>query len=120
MTEDKEVQEGKAFSILAYIGILCLIPLLLKKDNKFALHHAKQGLVIFIAWIAAGVVMVIPFLGWIIAPIAWLVLCIASIVGIIQSLQGNYWKCPVIYDLSEKFKIQYRFDIQLSRLDIIY
>jgi hypothetical protein len=46
---DPVVKDGMVFAIVAYIGILCLLPLLLKKDNKFALHHGKQGLVLFIA-----------------------------------------------------------------------
>lgn len=41
--EDLVVKEGKVFAILAYIGILCLIPLLVKKENKFAFFHAKTG-----------------------------------------------------------------------------
>ena len=39
MVDDKVVEEGKIFALVGYIGILCLIPLLLKKDNKFAYHH---------------------------------------------------------------------------------
>lgn len=105
MAEDKEVQDGKVWAILAYLSILCLIPLLMKKDNKFALHHAKQGLIIFIAGIALGILVLIPFIGWVLAPIGSLLLLIISLVGIIQVLQGNYWKCPVIYDISVKIKI---------------
>ena len=63
MAEDKEVQEGKIFAVIGYLGILCLIPLLFKKDNKFALFHGKQGLVLFLGWIAVGIVMMIPVLG---------------------------------------------------------
>jgi fumarate reductase subunit D len=105
MADDKEVQEGKIFAILSYLSILCLIPLLMKKDNKFVLHHAKQGLVIFIAGVALGILVMIPFLGWVLAPIGSLLLLILSLVGIIQVLQGNYWKCPVIYDISVKINI---------------
>ena len=35
MVEDREVQEGKIFAMLAYLSVLCLVPLLLKKQNKF-------------------------------------------------------------------------------------
>ena len=66
MAENKEVQEGKIFAILAYLSVLCVIPLLLKKDNKFALHHGKQGLVIFIGEIAMGILAWIPIIGWIV------------------------------------------------------
>ena len=105
MAEDKEIEEGKIWAILAYLSILCLIPLLMKKENKFVLHHAKQGLVIFIAGVAIGILVLIPFLGWILAPIGSLILLILSLIGIIQVLQGNYWKCPVVYDISVKINI---------------
>ena len=48
--QDKEIQEGKMYAVIAYLGILCLVPLLLKKENKFALFHGKQGLVLFICF----------------------------------------------------------------------
>ena len=34
MAEDKEIQDGKIFAVIGYLGILCLIPLLVKKENK--------------------------------------------------------------------------------------
>ena len=64
--EEKEIEEGKAFAVLGYLSILCLVPLLLKKDNKFALFHGKQGLILFIFEVAAGIISLVPFLGWII------------------------------------------------------
>ena len=103
--EDQVVKDGKVLAIFAYLGILFLIPLLAGKDNKFALHHGKQGLIIFLAWIAAMVIGIIPFIGWILVPFLMLALVVISIIGIVQVLQGNYWKAPLIYQLSQKFKI---------------
>lgn len=103
MAEDKEVQEGKIFAVLAYLGILCLIPLLAKKDNKFAFHHAKQGLVLFIGWIAIGILSWTPLV--LLSPLVALALSIISLIGIIQAIMGNYWKCPVVFDLAEKIKL---------------
>lgn len=105
MTEDKEIQEGKVFAVLAYLSILCFVPLLVKKDNKFAFHHAKQGLVIFLGEITFAILVWIPFLGWVLAPIGSLLLFALSLIGIIQALTGNYWKCPVVFDIAEKIKI---------------
>ena len=105
MGEDKEVQEGKIFAVLAYLSILCLVPLLLKKDNKFASHHGKQGLVIFIGEVAAGILAWVPLLGWVVAPIASLLFLVLSLIGIIQAAIGNYWKCPVVSDIAAKIKV---------------
>ena len=46
--------DNKIIAALSYIGILCLIPLLAKKDSKFAQEHGKQGLIMLIAWIVLG------------------------------------------------------------------
>lgn len=105
MAETKDVQEGKIFALIGYLWILCLVPLLLKKENKFALFHAKQGLVLFICEIAVWIIGIIPFLGWAIC-IAGSVACgVVSIIGMVQALMGNYWKIPVLGDYAEKINI---------------
>lgn len=104
MAEDKEIQEGKIFAVIGYLGILCLVPLLFKKENKFALFHGKQGLVLFLGEVALGIISVIPFL-WFVRFFGVLIFGILSLVGIIQVLMGNYWKMPVIADIADKFNI---------------
>lgn len=103
--EDDVIKEGKIFAVLAYIGILCLIPLLVKKENKFAFFHAKQGLVLFIAEVALGIVGMVPFLGWLIAALGLILLPIICLIAIIQVLMGNYWRIPVVADIAEKINI---------------
>ena len=105
MPEDKEIQEGKIFAVIAYLWILCLVPLLLKKENKFALFHAKQGLVLFICEIALWIIGIIPFLGWFISVLGSLACGILALIGIIQALMGSYWKMPLLGDYAEKIKI---------------
>lgn len=105
MAEDKEVQDGKILAILSYLGILCIVPLLLKKDNKFVLFHGKQGLVIFLGELAAAIISIIPFIGWLVGFLSVVVFGIVSLIGIVQVLMGNYWKIPVVADLADKFNI---------------
>jgi len=104
MADEKEVQEGKIFAVIGYLGILCLVPLIFKRENKFALFHAKQGLVLFLAEIAAWIIMMIPVLG-LIGLLGIFVFAVISLIAMIQALMGNYWKIPVIADLSDKFNI---------------
>ena len=103
--DESMIQEGKVFAVLGYLGMLCLTPLLAKKDNPFALFHAKQGLVLLIAEVAVSVVLVIPVLGWIVAVIGYPVLLVLGIIGIVQSIMGKYWKIPWLGDLAAKIKI---------------
>jgi len=94
---DKDIQENKIIALLSYIGILFLIPLLVKKDSKFAKFHAKQGLVLFIGWFLVW----IPVIGWIL----WVGVLILSILGIMNVLSGKYAELPIIGDLAKKFNI---------------
>ena len=102
--ESKEVLEGKAYALLAYLWILCLIPLILKKENRFAMFHAKQGLVIFLGELVIGFVGILPILGWMILLFGTLLFGILSLIGIVQVLMGNYFKMPVVGDIAEKIK----------------
>lgn len=102
---NKEVEEGKPFAVLAYISILCFVPLFLKRDNRFAYFHAKQGLVLFIGEVLAAILSQIPFFGLIIKSIALIVFSIASVIGIVQVLMGQYWKMPYVYQIAERINI---------------
>lgn len=101
--EDKKIlEEGRFFAVISYISFLCIISLLLKKDNKFALYHAKQGLVLFVIEVASFILSVIPFLGSLVKVAGIVVFTIASLWGILQVLSGRYCRIPVISDLADK------------------
>jgi uncharacterized membrane protein len=101
----KDIEDGKSLAWLSYLWLLFLVPLLVNPDNSFCKHHAKQGLVLFLFWIGFFIVGIIPFL-YVIRIIGYIVITVIAIIGIVQSLSGNYWKAPLgIYDLSQKFNI---------------
>lgn len=95
----QDIEKNKVMAVLAYI--LFFIPLLAAKDSKFARFHTNQGLVLFLGGIIASVVAAIPVIGWIIAPIAGLVITVLAVIGIINALNGRAKELPVI----GKFKI---------------
>jgi uncharacterized membrane protein len=102
----KEIEEGKMFAAVGYLGILFLIPLLAAKENKFAQYHAKQGMLLFIVGIVvlivSAVFLFVPCLGWAIALILCLGWLALAIMGIVKSLQGEYWKMPVLGGWAEQ------------------
>ncbi len=103
---DKTVEEGKIWAFIGYWWILFLVPLLAKKENKFALFHGKQGLILFVLEIVVWILSYIPVIGWfIIGPIGSIICIILAIIGMVKSLQGQYWKMPVLGDIAEKIKI---------------
>jgi uncharacterized membrane protein len=99
----KDIDDGKNIAWLSYLGLLLLIPLLAKPENTFCKHHVKQGIVMLALWIVVSILS--PFIR-VLDSLAFLAITVISIIGIIQSLSGNYWKAPLgIFQLSEKFKI---------------
>ena len=103
--QDPEVQDAKFFAAIGYINILCLVPLVLKKGNKFAEFHGKQALVLFILEIAASILKVVPALGDLVFTVAFVVLGIFSLIGITKVLMGEYWEMPVIYEIAHRINL---------------
>lgn len=105
LKDPKDINDNKLLAAIGYLGILCLLPLLLKKDSEFAQYHGKQGLVLLIAWVIVSFINIIPILGW----LAWFVLSIIFFVlmvtGVIKALQGEYWQMPVLGAYAKKINL---------------
>jgi uncharacterized membrane protein len=97
-------EQDKIHLVLAYLGCLCLIPLLTVKDSPFVTWHAKQGLVLLGAELAVGVLgMLLSFLGGgCVAAVVNLALLVVSVLAIIRALKGERWRLPLLSDLAEK------------------
>ena len=102
---DPEIQEGKFFAAVGYLSVLCFVPLILKKGNRFAQFHGKQSLVLFILEVAASILKAVPALGDIVFTLAFVVLGILSLVGIVKVLMGEYWEMPVIQEVANKISL---------------
>lgn len=101
-SSEKQILEGKVFAILSYLSILCIIPLVIKKDNAFVLSHGKQGLVIFVGQVAVFIISIV-WPG--IMKLGLFVSGIISLWGIVEVLRGNYVKLPVISDIADKITL---------------
>ena len=97
--------------VLSYLGILALIPLLVKKDDKEVQWHAKNGLALTIAWFAVWVVVAVVehFMPAFISCGIAMVHCVIAIgfivlivVAIMKALKGERMRFPVITDIAEK------------------
>ncbi|HCF61495.1 MAG TPA: hypothetical protein DFS52_26300 [Myxococcales bacterium] len=102
--------QDKIMLVLAYLGILALIPLLTVKDSAYVQWHAKQGLALALVWlgwaIAASMLGFIPIVGWLV----WFVGCLGhlgllvlTIMGIVKAFEPNRWRIPVVSSIAEKF-----------------
>ena len=102
-----DVAQNKVMGILAYIGILFLVPLFAAKNSPYSRFHANQGLVLCLAEVAYGIVygilsvilMWIPIIGWITIALLGLVsivFFVFMILGIINACSGEVKPLPII------------------------
>jgi len=101
----KDIEENKVVAAIGYLGILCLIPLLLKPKSQFAKFHGKQGLVLVIGWVINFFIGLVPFIGWFLGLIGMIALVVLTILGILKALSGEYWEMPYLAEYAEKIKI---------------
>jgi uncharacterized membrane protein len=101
-TGPKDVADNKLLAIIGYLGILCLLPLLLAKNSAFAQFHGKQALVLLIAWVLLCVVGMVPILGWIVAFFGNILGLVLMIVGMVNAGKGEMKELPWIGQYAKK------------------
>lgn len=105
--EAEDAEKNKIFGILAYLGILCLVPILVAKDSPFAKYHANQGLALFLVWIVIGITLYVVniiiamlpgALGFLSAIFGLLYLAplVLLVLGVINAAAGKCVPLPVI------------------------
>jgi uncharacterized membrane protein len=90
---------------LAYITIIPAIVFLLVepyKSNKTVKFHAFQCLGLAVTMFAAGIIMIIPILGWIVGILTYLACGVMWLICIIKAFSGGKFKVPVIGEFAEK------------------
>jgi len=100
--QDRDIKEGKIFAILGYLWILCIIPLVFKKENSFVLNHSRQGLVIFVGVVAIFIFSIV--FPWLLRPGLFLS-GILSLWGILEALQGKDLRIPFVRDYADKITL---------------
>jgi len=101
-SKDPEIQDAQFFAAIGYLSFLCFVPLALKKENKFALFHGKQALVLFILELAAAILKVVPWMGDLVFTLSFVVFGILSLIGIVKVLMGERWEIPVVHEIAER------------------
>ncbi len=107
-----------AMLVLAYLGLLALVPLLVEKEDKNVQWHAKNGLVIFAAfmiasialWIVTMVLGMVPGLGCLFSIVSffasagvWIGYLVLIIVGIMKAIKGERLIVPAVSQYADRF-----------------
>lgn len=100
-----DAEDNKVMGIIAYLGILCLVPLFAAKESEFAQFHAKQGFTLFLAEIVGSIVFNIlgaalpwqlSFITGLLSAVVWIGMLVFSIMGIVSAINGEMKELPII------------------------
>ncbi|MDD5430940.1 MAG: hypothetical protein PHP03_01830 [Candidatus Pacebacteria bacterium] len=106
MTETNQTPKGKntGMAILAYF--IFFIPLLTEaKNDSFVKYHVKQGLLIFIAWVAVEILnSILSWRFYTLERVLELAVFVLMIIGVMTAAKGEEKPLPLIGKYGEQFK----------------
>lgn len=113
MAEEQKTSSGeqKLMAVLCYLGILVLIPLVLKKSDPEVKFHIEQGLALFVSWVIWWFVRWILYklvIGLVLFPILWLVdlgFLVLVIIGILNAIRGEKKPLPLLGGFAKYFRL---------------
>ncbi|MGC9258527.1 MAG: hypothetical protein ACP5I8_00410 [Phycisphaerae bacterium] len=105
-----DIRQNKGMALLAYLGILVVIPMVFGQHSKFVRHHLNQGLLLFVleavAWVGCKVIMLLGYpllhlhamvyLTSLIGGLIWLAFGLLSLLGLLHVAGGSFANLPVI------------------------
>lgn len=87
----------RAMAVICYLGVYLFFPMFVFKDKPWIRHHVNNGLVLLIFTAGFSIFSAIPFVGWILGPIALVFLAVISIIGIVKSCKGQMYNMPLFF-----------------------
>ena len=109
--DQKHPHEGHAhgnetlMGVLAYLGILIIIPFMVAKDDPFVKFHIRQGLVLVVIELAVWVIGMFMWQLWQILQLVNLGVLVLAIIGIVNVFQHKTAELPLVGSFSKHFNI---------------
>lgn len=97
---DQDQTRVKWLAALAYLPLICLIPLFMSREDEFIQKHAKQGFILFLIEIVAMLMKIDAIWNLII------IICLAAaVVGVLGILIRGEVRIPILADLADRLKM---------------
>jgi uncharacterized membrane protein len=99
--------EQSIMAAIAYLGILVLIPLFVKKEDPFVAFHIKQGLVLLVPSVLIYILghTMHSYVLWKLFDIINIAIICLSILGIINALKLKLTTLPLVGSFAKHIKI---------------
>ena len=93
-----DVKTNKMMAVIAYIGILVIVPLIMwkYKDSPFLKFHLNQAIVFCIGYVICPVFWAIPYIGGYLFSISYIIIAVLQIISIIGVIRGKTISFPLI------------------------
>jgi uncharacterized membrane protein len=98
---DPDAADNRLMAGLSYISLLFIVPLLAAKRSEFAMHHCRQGIVIF------AIEALLSFFSWIppVGVAVFILTFLVSVYGFVQAWQGKRWELPWLGKYAKMLKV---------------
>ncbi|MEO5373126.1 MAG: hypothetical protein H7840_02475 [Alphaproteobacteria bacterium] len=93
---------SRLLAAMSYLGILCLIPLMVNRDDEYVAFHARQGLVLWIWAVVAFVAVAVPGFGPAFFRISSMAIPVLALAGLVSVLANRAWMLPLVYGLARR------------------
>ena len=97
--------EANVAGLLCYVlgWVSGLVFILIERESKFVRFHALQSIYVFGILNIAGIILSwIPFAGWFLSSVIWILWFVLWIILMIKAYQGKMYKLPWSGNLAEK------------------
>jgi len=97
-TQANDIEANKIMAVIAYIGILVVVPLATGKYkiSPFLKFHVNQAIVFCIGYAISTLICIIPFVGFLVGGILGLGIAVLQIISIVNTLKGETKSFPII------------------------
>lgn len=98
-----DIEQNKTIVVITavlqiFIPILFFLPILLCKDSPMGKFYTNQGLWLLILDLLAGVVMIVPILGWIAGAVIGIATFVFAIMNAVNANRGMKKGIPIVGD----------------------
>jgi uncharacterized membrane protein len=103
----KKEDDSRIFAFLAVFFTIIgfVIAILARKDDKYVMFYAKQGLAIFIIQLIASFAWKLPIVGWLTGLTATVLFIITWISAWLNALSGEKVKTVFIGEFADKIRL---------------
>lgn len=95
--DPEDIVRSRYLAALCYINpIFMIIGLLVEPNSKFIRYHMNQSIMLDVFSVALILIMIIPFLGWIIGAVGSIAAVVFMIMGILHAVKGEAIDLPLV------------------------